>query len=101
MKAIIKIQFITFCIITILFAQSCSKDSSKKNGELKNFTGLDGCGWIIALEDGTNLEPTNLTEFDVEFVDGNKILVEYKQSNVGASICMVGEIVEIKSIKER
>ncbi len=53
------------------------------------------------MEDGTNLEPTNLTEFDVEFVDGNKILVEYKQSNVGASICMVGEIVEIKSIKER
>ena len=103
MKTFIKILFITFCLITMLFSQSCSKDFciNTKNGKLKNLTGLDGCGWIIVLDDGTNLEPTNLTEFDVALVDGNNISVNYKESNAGGSICMVGKVVDIKCIKER
>ncbi|MEX2484760.1 MAG: hypothetical protein WED10_09375 [Brumimicrobium sp.] len=103
MKAYIKITLITFGLVTLLIAQACSKNSlaNSKDGELQNYTGLDGCGWVIVLDDGKKLEPTNLFEFDVALEEGNKISVRYKQSKNGASICMVGEVIDIKDITER
>jgi hypothetical protein len=100
MKIAVKIPILLF---TLFLALSCSKRSclNSKNGELKNYTGLDGCGWVIVLEDGTKLEPTNLSEFNIALEEAKKISVSYKSSNNMASICMVGELVEIDCIKER
>lgn len=71
------------------------------NAELRNFTGNDGCGWIITLEEGTNLEPTNLAEFDIVLEEGKKVSIRYKQSKQGQSICMIGDVIDIECINER
>jgi hypothetical protein len=63
-------------------------------------TGLDGCGMVIELENGDKLEPTNLSNFEIDVEDGKKIWVEYHGVWM-ASICMVGEVVEVDCIGER
>ena len=69
---------------------------------LKDFTGLDGCSWVLVLDNGKKLEPTNLQKFDnIKLLDGKQVLVEYKNIHNAASICMVGTIVEIICISEK
>ena len=62
-----------------------------------NYT-LDGCSWMIKLEDGKLLEPVNLKE---EFKKENlKIWVQYKHYE-NFSFCMAGEMVTITAIEIR
>lgn len=70
------------------------------HGILKDYTGLDGCGWVIELADGTKLEPTNLNEFELIPTDGLPIDFTYTQFE-GGSICMVGQVVKIDMIISR
>jgi hypothetical protein len=59
---------------------------------------VDGCSWMIKLEDGKLLEPINLkNEFKKENL---KIWVQYKHYD-NFSFCMAGEMVTITSIKIR
>lgn len=91
--------------IIILFAgctsekNACGSDAVKAT--IKDFTGLDGCGWVLVLEDDTRLEPLNLVGQTVAPADGKKVWLRYKVANNSASICMVGEMVEITCIGER
>ena len=80
----------------------CSCNSSKllnsNNGELitlKDFTGLDGCTWMLVKEDNSSLEPINLSEFISQPVEGDTYIVEYNIRTDLASICLVGSIVKI------
>ena len=69
---------------------------------LKNLTGLDGCSWVLVLENGKKLEPTNLRKFDhIKLEDGKQVIVEYETKPLAASICIVGTIVEIICISEK
>ncbi|MFT6922193.1 MAG: hypothetical protein ACJA1C_001195 [Crocinitomicaceae bacterium] len=89
--------------VLVLLSTSCDKASNCDNAvkaELKDLTGLDGCGMVIELSNGDRLEPTNLSDFSINIADGQKIWVEYHVTS-GASVCMVGEIVEIDCIGER
>lgn len=61
-------------------------------GVVADFTGLDGCGLIIQLPDGTNLEP--IFNGDAPPV-GSTISFAYTPQPDMASICMVGVIVVI------
>lgn len=60
---------------------------------------LDGCGWLIQLEDSTKLEPMNLSETFRK--DQLKVWVKYSINTTAASICMAGKIVNITAIEER
>lgn len=90
------------CALLIGIA-SCAKGSCGhgQKAKLKDLTGLDGCGMVIELQDGSYLEPTNLSEMDIEIVDGKKIWVSYHTAPNLASICMAGNIVEIDCIASR
>ena len=80
-----------------------SEDSPCETGEkatIIDLTGLDGCGFVIELENGDRIEPTNLEDFDVPIEDGQKVWVEYHTVEA-ASICMVGDIVAIDCLSER
>lgn len=69
---------------------------------LKNLTGLDGCSWVLVLDNGKKLEPTNLKKFDnIKLEDGKEVFVKYETKPLAASICMVGTIVEIICISEK
>lgn len=94
---------LSFIIIIILSIGSCKKTSPCDHGikgTLKNYTGLDGCGWMIELNDGSVIEPSNLNDFMIIPAENKKIWVSYESAPL-ASICMVGEIVIIKCISER
>lgn len=97
MKQIALLLFIAF------IASSCIKQacSSGVKATMKDATGLDGCGYMLELEDGTKLEPINLETFDFQPKDGQKLRITYDIVTGGGSICMVGDQVEITCITER
>ena len=112
-------SFLTIAIFTICCTTiSCSKSvymQESKNEEkhselcpnaveatLKDLTGLDGCSWVLELDNGKRLEPSNLQKFDnIKLEDGKRVFVEYKTIHNAASICMVGTIIEIICISEK
>lgn len=67
--------------------------------KMRNKTGLDGCGWVLQLNDNSYLEAQNLNEFEIEFVEGKDLHVKYEEVD-GGSICMVGKIVKITCLSE-
>ncbi|MDX2362634.1 MAG: hypothetical protein QNK23_17630 [Crocinitomicaceae bacterium] len=88
--------------ITVLLATSCDKGdcTNSVKAELKDLTGLDGCGFVLELDNGDKLEPRNLNDFNIDIVDGKKVWVNYTVIS-SPSFCMVGEVVEIDCIAER
>jgi len=82
---------------------------------VKDLTGLDGCGFVFELADGTKLEPQMLfycgtpplpkevTENpldDFQWVDGKQVRIAYEEIPDAASICMAGKIVKITCLEE-
>jgi len=94
--------FLSVIAIIIFVLPSCQKDGCNNGvkAEFKDLTGLDGCGFVIDLNEGKRLEPTNLSEFNITPENGKKIWVKYHETE-GGSICMSGEIVEIDCISIR
>ena len=70
----------------------------------KNIVTVDGKDRIlknhfVEIENGKILEPVNLDTFPVQLAEGKNIYITYTLTG-GASICMVGDIVEIQTLKE-
>lgn len=91
-------------LLVSTMAIGCEKEETgdaieMQSGTLYDYTGLDGCSWIIQLADGTKLEPTNLDDFPITPEDGKEIFLTYTPLDAG-SICMVGTVIEIQSIRE-
>jgi hypothetical protein len=81
---------------------SCSTDdacSGSVHVKMRNKTGMDGCDWVLQLNDNSYLEAQNLTEFEIEFVEGKDLHVKYEEVD-GGSICMIGKIVKITCLTE-
>jgi len=92
-----------FFVIFIFCVSSCSTNSCPNSvkGEFKDLQGLDGCGMVISLENGDKINPVNLSDFDIEIVDGKKVWVSYSIQENAMGICMVGKIVEIVCVSDR
>ena len=98
-----KILLLSLVVLTLAI-HSCNKESEcedSQSAKLVNMTGLDGCSWMIELDNGTKLEPTNLNDFNINLQANQKIWVVYHTASQMASICMHGEIVTIDCISER
>lgn len=84
----------------------CSKHenlcgSTAQKATIKDFTGLDGCGYLIVLDNGERLEPLNLGSQTLKPADGMKVWITYTNAQNAASICMAGQMVNITCISER
>jgi hypothetical protein len=81
---------------------------------VRDLTGLDGCGFVLELTDGTKLLPQQIIRcgtppqtkemnddplLGFEFIDGKKVRISYEKIN-GQSICMAGPMVKITCIEE-
>ena len=78
-------------------------DYAKENytmATVVNMTGLDGCGYLLKLEDGKKLEPDKPLE-ETFRVDGLPVWVKFQMTKGMASICMAGQIVRISHIEKR
>ena len=68
-------------------------------GTVKDYTGLDGCGYIIELDNGKKLEPT-IVDPPFKFRDNQRVRLSYIEIPDMASICMVGILAKITCIEE-
>ena len=90
-------------LLGLLLGSACDKmDPLNQNvgefGIVKDYTGLDGCGFIIELDNGNKLEPVSLEDTAFVFKDGERVYVEYTPLQDYGSICMVGITAHIDSI---
>jgi hypothetical protein len=85
----------------VLLTTGCPKDKCEGgvDGLLLDYTGLDGCRWIIELDSGERLEPVNLDQLDFEPADSLPVRIIYTEATDMMSICMVGEMVHISCIE--
>jgi PKD repeat protein len=68
-------------------------------GTVVDFTGLDGCGLLIQLDNGEILEPAEVVPNFV-LKNGQRVRLAYSELTDRASICMAGRIVRIDCIEE-
>ena len=112
--------FLGVLALTMLLL-SCADESFEKKecgtlAVVRDLGGLDGCGYVFELADGTRLIPVfnvlycgtpplpkEVTEhplYGFEFVDGRKVLIGYEQTHAQANICMAGVPVNITCLQE-
>lgn len=91
-----KVIFIFLLCITGI---TCNKEKlEEQTGILKDYTGmLDGCGFVIELDNGATLEPVS-NQSGVNFENNRRVMVKYRDKP-SISICMVGQAVEIVSLR--
>ena len=81
--------------LVALLCGGCAEGLRPGNATLRDYTGLDGCGWVIEVDEGGVLEPLNLGEF-ISAPDADmRLRVEYEEETGYFSICMVGPIVTL------
>ncbi len=91
---------IFFILPFFLLFFSCSNTKVAKNqleGTVTDATGLDGCGLLIKLDDGTTLQPVELPQgFTLQ--KDKRVKLTYIILKDRMSTCMNGSIAEITSI---
>ena len=84
-----------FLALFVMLCGGCVDGVPPGNATLHDYTGLDGCGWVIEADEGAVLEPLNLGEFIVDPDPGMRLAIEYQEEGGYLSICMVGPIVKL------
>ena len=77
---------------------SCSKNHLEEyTGLVKDYTGLDGCGVMIDLDNGNRLHPVaNLSGVSLE--KNKRVAIKFTDKPV-INTCMAGQTVEIVSLR--
>ena len=103
------------CFFPLLAISCCTEpleNTCSTPATIRDLTGLDGCGFVLELEDGTRLEPLRLTIcenniiytkdplINIELADGKKVLIDYELEEGFASTCMAGKTASITCIHE-
>jgi len=82
----------------------CEKEDPTLTGEIegivKDYTGLDGCGFVIELVNGEKLEPVEIVDKNFKLYDNQRVALSYTELTNFGSICMVGKIARIETIRE-
>jgi hypothetical protein len=101
------IKNISLLIFLVLFTTACEKNNSKETkpvedapaqiytGVVIDYTGLDGCSYIVELDNGEKLDPVSLIDSTFQFIDGRRVALRYTVLTEQASNCMVGKMVSL------
>lgn len=84
-----------FLALFAMLCVGCVDGVRPGNATLHDYTGLDGCGWVIEADEGVVLEPLNLGEFIANPDPGMRLAIDYQEEGGYLSICMVGPIVTL------
>lgn len=76
----------------------CPIEDCTTPARVRDLTGLDGCGKVLELTDGTRIEPVGPTWQAFASANNQRVMVSYRPTP-GGSICMVGPVVEITCIR--
>lgn len=94
----------SFALLLMLALLACSKSNDTSacpdgvEATFRDLTGLDGCGYVLELKDGSILEVVNLDQLSVTPEEGLKVRVKYNNAPNFASICMAGTLVTVDCI---
>ncbi len=72
----------------------------KYSGVVVDYTGLDGCGLMVELSNGTKLEPVGVPA-NYTLVAGTYVELDYRVFTTHASVCMAGELADIICIRNQ
>jgi len=94
-----------FFLIAIFFLFIACEDEEESlcsiKATLEDYSDLDGCGFVIMLEDSTFLEIGDYDEEpDFSFRDGMTVNITYEEMKGIATACMVGTIVRITCMEK-
>ena len=94
-----------FFLIAIFFLFIACEDEEESlcsiKATLEDYSDLDGCGFVIMLEDSTFLEIGDYDEEpDFSFRDGMTVNITYEEMKGIATDCMVGTIVRITCMEK-
>ncbi len=103
-------KYIILICLALISILGCEREENKapttnaydcnKTGIIHDYTGLDGCGYVIELSTGEILEPVIIDDTSFVFADGKSVTLSYQELTNSASICMVGQTVQITCISE-
>ena len=79
---------IIFVLVSAAKCQNTGGETCDEVVTIKDFSELDGCGFILVTKEGKKLLPVNLDEYAVELTDGQKTTASYEVLEGAASICM-------------
>ena len=94
---------IVLLVVSLSLFLSCRNENDAllcdEKATLREFTGFDGCAYVLVLDDEEVLEIGELEfEPDFEFSDGLRVSVTYEEFS-SASICMIGPMVRLLCIE--
>ncbi len=116
-----RLSLMSVVIVLMITALGCENDRETSGqctipATVRDLTGLDGCGFVFELNDGTRLIPvmdfgwcgtpplpesaTTDPLYNFEYADGKKVLIGFTERNDIATICMAGKTVKITCLKE-
>ena len=84
-----------FLALFAMLCVGCVDGVRPGNATLHDYTGLDGCGWVIEADEGVVLEPLNLGEFIANPDPGMRLAIDYQEEGGYLSMCMVGPSVTL------
>jgi hypothetical protein len=116
-----KLSALLFILSFLMLQCSENNDAEPKTSDcstpatMRDLTGLDGCGFVFELEDGTRLQPVIVFRCgtppipenepvdpmaNIQWSDGKKVMIDYKPATDMNSVCMAGELVWITCVSE-
>ena len=98
------IKAIPLIILTLLFSSCDRIDTSEmQEGVIKDMSNLNGCGYVVQLNNGTILEVENLHEFNIDIENNKEVWVKYQSNPLICieTMCQLGEVVSLENMIER
>jgi hypothetical protein len=88
-------------LFAVIICFGCTGHTTKfEKGTLYDYSEIAGCDFIIKLDDGGNLEPLNLQDFDEEPEDGGRVEVKYVEEPSINSLCNAGTVVTLTGYRK-
>ncbi|OON68635.1 hypothetical protein [Hymenobacter sp. CRA2] len=92
-------------VALMLTAFSCQNADSpapdcQTPSTIRDLTGLDGCGYVLVLDNGQRLEPHGDVWQAYAKHDGERVTINYEEEP-SPSICMVGAGVKLNCIQQQ
>lgn len=106
-----KVNYILFAASFLLLLVACKTTGAKKtvsndpkschiNATVKDYTGTDGCQFILELDNsGEKLIPIKVKDKSFLFENNQFVSIAYKELEDAMTACMVGKAVEITCIQ--
>lgn len=94
---------VSLCVVLFIFAAcktSPPASSCRYSGVVKDLSGIDGCGLVIEMKDGTTLLPVEFAIPGFTLKAGMTVKFDFMELKDRATACMGGRTVRIECMQE-